>query len=309
MRRFNIRQVEAFRAVVALGGMTKAAQALGVSQPAISRLMMDFQETVGFKLFQRHRGVAEPTDDARRLFEQVDKLFLGLEELEREAEAIKSLSTGSVSIAAMGIYANGFLPRIIARHAARHPGIAVSLTTQSQDRVVDWVEAGRADLGFVTMPIARAGVPVRRLLRRSALCVFPAGHEFERRERVRIADFAGRPFVSFSRGAAFRYEVDALFDRAGIERVLLVEAASHESVCHLVAAGVGVSIVSPFSPHLHGNPALSFRPFEPAMPIEIGMMADPERLSLAARSFHDDVLAFVDEMPGVGAGPPRIAAE
>ncbi|PVH30236.1 LysR substrate-binding domain-containing protein [Pararhodobacter oceanensis] len=302
MKRFNIRQIEAFRAVITLGNMTKAAELLGVSQPAVSRLMADFQDAVGFKLFRRQKGGAEPTEDARRLFEQVDRLFVGLEELNQEVQAIRSVTSGSISIAAMGLYANGVLPDIIARFRQRYPDIAISLDGRSQDRILEWVTSRRADIGVVTLPLATATVDVRALITRPALCVFPADHAFAERKEIHAQDLAEQPFVSFPRGTPFRFEVDTLFDKAGIERQMLTEATTHEAVCNLVAAGLGVSIVSPFSPHLRRDPALVFRPFLPAIPITIGMIADEASLSVAAQAFHQFVL---DEVEAAKPVPTR----
>jgi DNA-binding transcriptional LysR family regulator len=307
LKRFNVRQVEAFRAVITLGSMTKAAELLGISQPAVSRLMLDFQEAVGFKLFRKSRGGAEPTDDARRLFGQVDKLFVGLEELNQEIHAIRNLTSGSISVAAMGLYANGLLPDVIARFRQHYPDIAIRLDSQPQERIADWVASRRADIGFTTLPISNSNLPVRELMRRPALCVFPADHEFAAREQIQARDLADRSFVSFPRGTPFRFETDTLFERAGVDRLLMTEATTHEAVCNLVAAGLGVSIVSPYSPHLRRNPALAFRPFLPAIPISLGMIADEADLSVAARKFHRFVLEEIQNRKS-DAGRP-IAAE
>ncbi len=304
MNRFNIRQIEAFRAVITLGSMTKAAELLGISQPAVSRLMIDFQEAVGFKLFRRQRGGAEPTEDARRLFDQVEKLFTGLEELNQEVHAIRSVSAGTITIAAMGPYESGLLPEVIALFRRRHPDIVIRLNSQPQDRVAEWVASRRADLGFVSLPISNTSVEVRELLTRNAMCAFPADHPLAARSEIGAADLADLPFVSFPRGTPFRFQTDILFERAGIERQMLTEATTHEAVCNLIAAGLGVGIVSPFSPHLRRNPALAFRPFVPAMPITIGMIAEPADLSVAARAFHDFVLDEVERL----SGRPRQAA-
>lgn len=296
MKRFNVRQVEAFRAVVTLGSMTKAAELLGISQPAVSRLMVDFQETVGFKLFRRQRNGAEPTEDARRLFEQVEKLFVGLEDLNHQVHAIRNLTSGTISITAMGLYANGLLPEIIAKFSKRYPDIAIRLDSQPQDRIVEWVSSRRSDMGVATLPLANLTIPVRELLSRPAMCVFPVEHEFAAREEIHARDLAEMPFVSFPRGTSFRFEVDTLFDRAGIDRVMMMEATTHEAVCNLVAAGLGVSIVSPYSPHLRRNPRLAFRPFSPAIPIVLGLIGDPDEMSVAARQFHDFVIEYVGEI-------------
>lgn len=294
MKRFNVRQIEAFRAVITLGSMTKAAESLGISQPAVSRLMLDFQEAVGFKLFRKSRGGAEPTDDARRLFVLVDKLFIGLEEMNHEVHAIRSLARGSVTIAAMGPYDNGLIPEVLAVFRKRYPDIAIRLESQPQDRIGEWVASRRADIGIVSLPIANGAVTVTELVRLPALCVMPTGHRLAEKTVIRADDLADESFVSFPRGAPFRFETDMLFERKGIERRMLTEATTHEAVCNLVAAGLGVSIVSPFSPHLRRNPRLEFRAFMPAMQITLGMISGEDSLSVAAQAFHDFVLEQTD---------------
>lgn len=290
--RFNIRQVEAFRAVIVLGSMTKASELLGISQPAVSRLIVDFQEAVGFKLFNRHRGGVEPTDDAKTLFDQVEKLFVGLEEIGHHVNAIKNLSSGSVTISALGLYANGLLPGLISRYHQVHPDVSVRLDSQPHDRVAEWVGSHRSDVGFATLPVTNTSFPTLELMKRPAVCIFPTGHEFEARNEIRASEMADHPFVSFPTGTAFRYEVDALFDRKRIDRVMMVEATTHEAVCNLVAAKLGVSIVSPYSPHLRQNQDLSYRPFLPEMQISFGILGDPSSMSIAARSFYDFSVDF-----------------
>jgi len=294
VNRFNVRQIEAFRAVITLGSMTKAAESLGISQPAVSRLMLDFQEAVGFKLFRKSRGGAEPTEDARRLFVLVDKFFVGLEEMNQEVHAIRSLASGTVTIAAQGPYDNGLIPEVVALFRKRYPDIAIRLESQPQDRIAEWVASRRADIGIVSLPISSAAVTVRELVKMPALCVLPAGHPLAEKAAIRAEDLADESFVSFPRGAPFRFETDILFERKGIDRRMLTEATTHESVCNLVAAGLGVSIVSPYSPHLRRNPRLEFRPFTPAMPISLGMICSEDSLSVAAQAFHDFVLSRTD---------------
>lgn len=295
LKRFNVRQIEAFRAAITLGSMTKAAESLGISQPAVSRLMVDFQEAVGFKLFRRSRGGAEPTDDARRLFELVDKFFVGLEEMNEEVHAIRNLASGSVTIAAMGPYDNGLIPGIVAGFREKYPDISIRLESQPQDRIGEWVASRRADIGIVSLPIANGTITVRELVKQPALCVVPAGHALAAKDQIRAEDLAGESFVSFPRGAPFRFETDMLFEKKGVERKLLTEATTHEAVCNLVAAGLGVSVVSPYSPHTRRNPRLEFRPFVPAMPISLGMVTDEDSLSVAAKAFHDFVLEQTED--------------
>ena len=292
MKRLNARQIEAFRAVMLLGSMTKAAESLDISQPAVSRLIENFTEDVGFLLFRRQQGGIVPTPDAQALLSEVERHFIGLDELSLRVRAMRDREAGHLRVVGLSLYANGLLPEIVAAYLRDHSGIHVSLEACGPDQVVDWVAARRCDVGLASLPVHGADVAIKRLAAQPALCVMPADSPLARAEMVAAGELSGQSFVSFPHATAFRYQVDAIFERLGIERDLRVEAATHESVCNLVAAGVGVSIVSPFSPQSRRNPNLAFRPFTPPIMIEIGVVTDPDHLSSVAASFRDFVCTY-----------------
>jgi DNA-binding transcriptional LysR family regulator len=287
MTKLHIRQIEAFRAVVNLKSMSKAAELQSVSQPAISRLIADFQETVGFKLFKRGRNSAEPTPDALLLFEQVEKLFYGLEELGDEVSAIKNMRVGKLVIAATTTYSTGFLPQLIANFMRANDKIAVSLHILTQEQVVDWVLLGRAEIGFALQPIAKSDLTTKTIATRDAHCIMPVGHELATKKILRPADLAGMPFISFPRGRQLRFVIDGLFDRARVDRLLLAEATSQQAICSLVSAGLGVALITPFAPIEAYPRKLVARPMKPSVAIEAQMFYNEEALSIVSRQFKD----------------------
>ncbi|SFU22389.1 LysR substrate-binding domain-containing protein [Mesorhizobium sp. YR577] len=293
MRKFNVRQVEAFRAVVTMGSMSKAAELLGISQPAVSRLISDFQDAVGFKLFRRLRNGAEPTKDAKHLFEQVEKLFVGLEELNHEVAAIKNLQIGRLTIAATSSYASGFLPDLIAGFRAQYPDVNISLKTLGHEQVVDWVASGAADVGFTTQSNGNTALNTQTLRKGSVICVIHKDHPLAAKEKLRPQDLANEPFISFPRGAPFRFEIDMLFDRLGVDRTMTIDATSHDSVCGLVAAGLGIGMVNPFSPNVGRADKLVFRPISPSAQIELQMIWADASESAAADKFRAFVPDFL----------------
>lgn len=297
MRKFNVRQIEAFRAVVTMGSMSKAAELLGVSQPAVSRLVSDFQEAVGFKLFRRLRNGAEPTKDARHLFDQVEKLFVGLEELQQEVSAIKNLQTGRVTIAVTSSYASGFMPKLIAGFRAEFPEINISLKTLSHEQVVDWAASGAADAGFTTQANGNTALNTQTLLKGPIVCVLPKDHRLASKDKLRIQDLKDEDFVSFPRGAPFRFEIDMLFDRLGIDRAITIDATSHDSVCGLVAAGLGVAMVNPFSPNVANADKLAFRPITPSVQLELQMVWNEAYESAAGTKFRQFVTTYLETNP------------
>ena len=101
MARINSRQVEAFRAMMLTGSVTEAAKLIAVTQPAVSRLLRDFQALLKMKLFERRGSGLVPTAAATALYMEVERSFVGLERITAAAEEIRSRRTGTLRIAAL----------------------------------------------------------------------------------------------------------------------------------------------------------------------------------------------------------------
>ena len=92
----NFRQLEAFRAVMSHGTVTQAAESMNVSQPAVTRLIMDFESSLGVSLFHRERGRLKPTAEAHLLFRESDMAFSGLARLREAAMVMKEIRRGRI---------------------------------------------------------------------------------------------------------------------------------------------------------------------------------------------------------------------
>ena len=99
--KFQLRQLEAFQAVAETGNVTKAAKHLGVSQPAVSRLLSDFARSVGFELFDRRQGVLVATPEARYLLAEVKRILDGLDHLEDLRRDLTERTGGHIRIACL----------------------------------------------------------------------------------------------------------------------------------------------------------------------------------------------------------------
>jgi DNA-binding transcriptional LysR family regulator len=290
MEHWNNRQAEAFRLVMMYGSITKAAEIMEITQPAVSRMIMALTEAVGFPLFKRRSGGLVPTDDAQLLLIEVDRMFAGIDELQRRAEAIRNRELGKVRISAMAHYANELLPPIVAEFCNAFPRIAVTLEVQPRVNIGDSLVSGRSDIGITSLPARTADLTVHKLVSRPAVIIMPATSPLATKSLVDAADVAGERYINFEAGTPFRYEVDAAFERLNIRRDVVIEATTQESICSLVAAGAGVAVVSPFSSTIYSNPKIAVRQFVPAVTVEIGMLVATDRISTAARSFRDFIM-------------------
>jgi DNA-binding transcriptional LysR family regulator len=273
----KIRQLEAFRAVMVWGTVTRAADAIHVSQPAVTRLISDLQESVGFALFTRVRGRVHPTAEAQALFKEVERSLIGIEDIARTADEIRSLKGGMLRIDAAPALALSFLPMAIARFLKTNSNVRISLGNEPSRAVVDMVLSGRCDVGFIILPINHSSTHGERLLMTRMVCALPDGHRLASRQVIVPADLTGEYFVSHPHTLESRLQIDVLFASYGVERKLQVEADVSFGVCAMVAAGLGVSLVDPISALEYGNRGVCFIPFDPAISTDFSVITSPNK--------------------------------
>ncbi|RTR01471.1 LysR substrate-binding domain-containing protein [Halomonas nitroreducens] len=264
MAKLTYRQIEAFRAVMISGTTSGAADILCVSQPAISRLLADFEETVGVTMFERRRRRLHPTPEARFFFEEVERAFVSLEQLSRAAEELREFHLGSLRVASMPAASVEFLPALADRFSQAHPGVSVTLQVRSTQQVVDLVASQQFDLGVISgIALDDPAVEERTLADSRLVCALPPGHPLSEREVVRPADLEGEVFVSLGSEQSIRHTIDGVFENAGVKRQLLIDTQLHYAACAFVLAGSGVSLVDPITAWHYRRLGLVVKRFEP----------------------------------------------
>ncbi|WP_210395544.1 LysR substrate-binding domain-containing protein [Motiliproteus sediminis] len=272
MARISFRQVEAFRAVMIAGTTTGAAEILYVSQPAVSRLLSDFEQSVGVQLFERQKKRLVPTPEAMILFEEVEKSFVGIEKLARTAEELKVFHRGTLRIVCMPALAQDFLPQVVSEFMARHDGVAVTLQVRSSQQVADWIANQHFDIGISAIKVSDPAIEVRELASSALLCALPPGHRLATKAVIVPADLEGEQFVSLGTEQSVRYQVDEVFEKAGVQRKLLFDTQVSHVACAYVLAGGGVSLVDPATAINYAARGLVVKPFEPMIPFNYNIL-------------------------------------
>lgn len=243
----NLRQIEAFRAVMVTGSGTEAAKMLFITQPAVSRLIADLEYQSRLKLFVRKPNRLEPTPEAQALFREVDRAFTGLEEIRLFADAIVNKQQGSLRIVAMPVCVDSFLPPLISDFLQQHPKVNIELESAPRTQALDLVRTQRLDLGIVSLTRREdVGLEVRRFCQQKAVCVLPAGHRLSDKAVIDARDLEQEPFISLSRGSPFRARFDEIFAREGVKRSFAIETRTQRTIYELVKRGAGVAILDPF---------------------------------------------------------------
>ncbi|MCF3628548.1 LysR substrate-binding domain-containing protein [Thalassospiraceae bacterium LMO-SO8] len=267
--RLNLRQVEAFRAVFQTGSMTAAGDLMGISQPAVSRLIRDLEAEIGLPLFERAAGRVIATPDAVALFREVERSFHGLDRVARAAAELRQRRQGELRIAASVAPSFFCLPPVIRAFHAAWPGVALSLKTGTSPEVLDLVAMQQCDLGVAVVPTDAPGVVTRALPVHEAVCVLPDGHGLAAKPVIGPKDLDGVPLLVLSDYSRLQQQFMACLDAAGVSPNVVFESSFSASICPLIADGVGVGVLDPLTARAHADRGVVLRPFRPAVTYEL----------------------------------------
>ena len=302
------RQIEVFRAVMATGHVTQAADRLGSSQPTLSRELTKLERSLGMALFDRVRGRLRPTVRAMALLEEVERSFIGLDRIAATAAALRQFADGRLAVACLPALAHALLPDAARRFLGTHPLAGLSIVPAESPWLEQSLTEQRFDLGLVETRLAPAATRLRPLLQADEVAVLPEGHLLAARAVLQPADFEGQSFVSLAPSDPYRQTVDQLFEAQGVARRMVVDAASAVSVCALVRQGLGLAIVNPLTAlELAGN-GLQVRRLSVSIPFHVGLVVPelraPSPLAAAFEaSLFEAASALQTRLRGLGAKP------
>ena len=269
--RLNQRQIEVFNSIMISKSVTAAAAALGTSQPTISRELREMEQRIGFDLFVRFGKRLTPTNQALLLHEVVRRSFLGMEEISRAASAIRMHNASNLRIATIPAYADSIIPRVAQKLLKHRPAVHLSLHSLEEVSLQHEMATTVFDLGVTEGRFEYAGVASQRIDVGDQVCVVPIGHRLSQKNLLEPADFDGVPFVYFSQDDPYRRKLDDIFLAAGISRSYAVETTTATSVCSMVAAGVGVSIINPLTAATHVDKGVVLRRLSVSVPYTLAV--------------------------------------
>jgi DNA-binding transcriptional LysR family regulator len=212
------------------GSVTRAAEMLHVSQPAVSQLIRMLEMHCGFALFTRTGTHFVPTSEAETLLSEVDRMFIGVNQVARVATALRDQRWGNLSVAVFPAMAARFLPQIVTDYCCTRPSVRVSIESQRSAPLIDWVATDRVDFGIGLLPGDRSEVRGELIYSLPGVCAVPIGHRLEEKKVISAEDLADEPFISLGRQDRSRFGIDKIFDDLGVPRRLQIETEQSKSV-------------------------------------------------------------------------------
>ena len=298
----KLNEIEAFDAVMRTGSTMRAADLLGISQPAISRAIARLASSTRLTLFRSVRGRLVPTPEAELFHAEVRAAFTGIDRLKTKAAAIREFGTGSLRIACFPALGLSFVPKAIRAFTALEPNASVTLNILGSSAVRDQVADGRYDIGLSADEIDATHVAAQAFMTPRAVCVMRPDHALAQLDVVRPFDLKNRSLIALSPEDTVQRHLLRIFAEAGIEPRIVVETQYSETVCNLALEGVGVRIANVIVVKASGfeQRGLVWRPFEPALTFRALLLTHPTKVRSAMTTVFLNCLYQVRNQLGAG---------
>ena len=286
------RQLEAFQTVMVSGSTVRAAELMGVTQPAVSRLIAELENSVRFALFDRVQGRLIATPEARLFFREVEASFRGLDRLRSAAAAIRDHGSGALRFGCFAAGSVDLAPAAIRAFRTRHPRVRMTLHVTWSSAIRDGVVDGTYDIGLAADEIDRSGIVSQPFYVHSGQIVMPADHPLARHEVIRPEHLAGVPLLGLAPEDRARQRMDTVLQEAGVTPEYIVETPNSSTICALAASGDAVGLVNPIVTGSLG-PDLALRPFAPQVQFR-SLLLFPAHVqkSLLLKDFEGELLRF-----------------
>lgn len=284
----------ALQKIVELGSFTRAAEALGYTQSAMSQMIASLEEELSIKLLIRSRTGARLTLEGAELYPYVERLVYQYWAALEKANEIKGLETGVVRMGTLASISVHWLPGLLRDFQARYPGVEFVIHQGDYTSIQEWIKTGAVDFGFVN-PKAVSGLETLVLKEGAMLAVLPEGHPLAELEAVPLELLAREPFILLEEG--HYYEPLEGFRSLGVTPNIKYTIHDDYAIMTMVEAGLGVSILAELILH-RTNYRLALRPTVPTVSRTIAVgYRDRNSLPIASKYFIDILTKRAEELP------------
>ena len=240
----NLHHLRLFTAVVDQGGFTKAAAALNLSQPAISKSLKELEDGLQLSLIDRSARSIHLTEAGHLLYERGRELF-GVERVaERELRELRGLKRGVLRVGASTTIATYFLPPVLGRFHLRHPRVRIQASSANTRTILRRLLESKIDVALVEGPVEHPRVDVIPWREDELVVITPPDHPLLSRPAVVAGDLATQQFLVREPGSGTREVTEVALARLGVRLGNTMRVGGTEVMKQAVASGLGLAIVS-----------------------------------------------------------------
>lgn len=240
----NRNHLALFYAVAQAGGISRGAKMARVSQPAVSKQIAELEDALGVRLLERLPRGCRLTEAGVLLADYARRWRSVENEAEQAIEEYRGLKRGRLAIGASLTIGGYLLPKAVAQFHQAFPGIDLQLEMANTQHIQHSLLSGSIELGLTEGPIADDELESTVFYHDELVAIAPAGHPLLKRKKVTARDLCREPFIMREEGSGTRAVVELALRRKGITVKPLLSLASPEAIKNVVAAGMGLAIIS-----------------------------------------------------------------
>jgi DNA-binding transcriptional LysR family regulator len=285
----DLLQLRYFHAVARHEHVTRAAEELHVGQPSLSRTLGRLERELGVRLFDRDGRALRLNRFGQAFLTRVTRALGELEEARRELVDTAGLEQGVVAIASETLLT---VSDLLAEFLRSNPGIRFRLYQSTAHRMLEQLKAAEVDLCFASQPLEGALLRSVVLADEDVLLAVPPAHRLAGRERVRIRELAGEPFITAREGYWLRALANRLFSAARVEPSFACESDEPAAIRGLIGAGLGIGLLPVIARETASEPVVAWTRVQASgcrRTVSLVWRRDAY-LSLAAQHFRDMVI-------------------
>lgn len=284
------RDLQTFLAVAESGSITKAAAALGRSQPAVTRTIQDLEAELGFALLLRNGRRVQLSEEGIAFEEEARRLLMSFTELAARAKTIAAGKGRILQIATTSAIGTGLIPAALAEMGlTRLPG-ETHVGHFLPSVVAQEVRSGRAEIGFSSLPLDTPGLSVLRLYRAPNAIALPADDPLAARDVVPVAALQKRPMVTMLNPLRFQMHVARVLAAQGVETGPVIRTNVSYGALQIVCRTGAAAIIDPVTAWGVSLPGVVVRPIDVDVPFHWGVLSAAHRsLSALGQALVDQV--------------------
>lgn len=244
MLQVDIRHLECFLEVATHLNFTKAAAALHISQPSLSKTIKGMEEELGVFLFDRSFRQLALTDAGKALLQNAKNVLHAYENLTSELEDVRDLQKGEIRIGIPPIIGATFCSQLISQYINTYPRIKVSLIEVGSKKVKDGIIEGSLDIGFVcSNPLNKKDVTSIELIKDPLMVMMPNNHPLCDLHSIQLTDLEKEPFIMYRQDFSLYDGILEACTKAGFYPNIVCESSQKDFILEMVEANLGIALL------------------------------------------------------------------
>jgi len=284
----------ALQKIVELGSFTKAAEALGYTQSAISQMISSIEDELSIKLLYRSRAGIKLTLEGAELYPFIERTILQYQTIQEKVKEIRGLDTGVIRIGTLASISCHWMPQLIKEFQELYPNVQFILHQGDYSSIQEWIKVGAVDFGFIT-PAAVTGLQTIVLKEGNMLAVLPENHRLASKSNINLHEIVNEPFILLEEG--HYSEPLESFHACNLEPNIKLRIHDDYAIMTMVEAGLGISILAELVLR-RTNYNIVLLPIDPPITRTLAIgYKDKNSLTIASKYFIQYLISNIDMMP------------